>query len=445
MDAAGGHLSGLAAVSCNAAVLEPKQTVRSYAPGTKDDPITSSKVSDCVQGGVTWYGVFDMATIADQSRQDKAMSRDVPDAPEGQLLGCFGNKCKQEQIAAASPVTYVDRNDPPMLLIVGTEDTMVPYHQTLEMAEKLKAAGVKHELIVLPGINHSFIGKTPDQTRDANLKALAATFQFIDRTIGSASTANRRHQACDCAGESGVDAEPEHHLAQVEIAGVAGAASARLRDVSVEEEAHADVQRCRRRDNRFQAEGDEVQCLRASGTGNADGRRVTGQQRDRQVWVGLQEQAGGQIDADVFETCVDPHRDDVLFHRERDAAQDGAEAGARIDGQRRGDPELNLVRSAEVGAQCERFAAERTWADAHRTTRAPVRVRAVQGQLDSAPRERDWTIDDRLDLLGARGGTAEKNGNQCVGHAHPRFITEPSGTSIIGRIRQRPTHGQRDR
>jgi len=77
--------------------------------------------------------------------------------------------------------------------------------------------------------------------------------------------------------------------------------------------------------------------------------------------------------------------------------------------------------------------------------RAPVRVRAVQGQLDSAPRERDWTIDDRLDLLGARGGTAEKNGNQCVGHAHPRFMTEPSGTSIIGRIRQRPTHGQRDR
>ncbi|MGO8925717.1 MAG: hypothetical protein ACLQU3_02305 [Limisphaerales bacterium] len=59
------------------------------------------------------------------------------------------------------------------------------------MAEKLKAAGVEHELIVLPGINHSFIGKTPEQTRDANLKALDATFRFIDKTIGNASSTNK--------------------------------------------------------------------------------------------------------------------------------------------------------------------------------------------------------------------------------------------------------------
>jgi dipeptidyl aminopeptidase/acylaminoacyl peptidase len=132
-----------------------------------------------------------MATIAEQARQDKAMSRDVPDVPEWQLLGCFGNqKCSPGQIAEASPVTYVNRDSPPMLLIVGTEDKTVPYHQTLETAEKLKSAGVKHELIVLPGINHGFIGKTLEQTRDANLKALDATFRFIDETIGKASRTN---------------------------------------------------------------------------------------------------------------------------------------------------------------------------------------------------------------------------------------------------------------
>lgn len=119
------------------------------------------------------------------------MSRDVPEAPEWQLLGCFANECKPKQIAAASPVTYVDRKDPPMLLIVGTEDTTLPHQQTLEMAQKLNSAGVKHELIVLPDVNHSFIGKTPEQTRDANLKALAATFKFIDQTIGNAQSAKR--------------------------------------------------------------------------------------------------------------------------------------------------------------------------------------------------------------------------------------------------------------
>jgi acetyl esterase/lipase len=170
---AGGHLAALAAVSCNAAALEPAM------PG-------AAKASDCLQGAVAWYGVFDLATIAAQARRDKGLSRDVRDAPEWRLLGCFASKCKKGRIAAASPVTYVDGNDPPMLLIVGDADRTVPYHQTLEMADKLTAAGVSHDLMVLSGVGHSFIGNTPEQTRDANLKALDATFRFIDQTLGRA-------------------------------------------------------------------------------------------------------------------------------------------------------------------------------------------------------------------------------------------------------------------
>jgi acetyl esterase/lipase len=90
-------------------------------------------------------------------------------------------QCNPGQIAAASPVTYVEAKDPPMLLIGGT----VPCHQTLEMAERLKAAGVPHELMVIPGVDHVFIGKTPEETREANLKALDATFRFIDRTMNN--------------------------------------------------------------------------------------------------------------------------------------------------------------------------------------------------------------------------------------------------------------------
>lgn len=185
---AGGHLSGLAAVSCHVQAFAPEQSGSPIAADASSDPIVSSNVSDCVQGAVAWYGVFDMATIAEQAKQDKAMSRDVPDVPEWQLVGCFGNqKCSPAQIAEASPVSFVNHASAPMLLIVGSEDRTVPYHQTLEMADKLKSAGVKHELIVMPGVKHSLIGATPEQTRDANLKALDATFRFIDETIGNAS------------------------------------------------------------------------------------------------------------------------------------------------------------------------------------------------------------------------------------------------------------------
>jgi dipeptidyl aminopeptidase/acylaminoacyl peptidase len=78
-----------------------------------------------------------------------------------------------------------------MLLIVGNKDKTVPYHQTLEMEQKLKAAGVPTELIVIPNVDHVFIGNTLEQTRDATLKALAATFEFIDKVMSAATSHER--------------------------------------------------------------------------------------------------------------------------------------------------------------------------------------------------------------------------------------------------------------
>jgi acetyl esterase/lipase len=192
-ESAGGHLAGLAAVSCGAQALEPVQAIKIALPNAPGDvAATSHMISDCVQGAIPWYGVFDIATIAAQAKQDKAMSRDLPGAPEWKLLGCFASECKKGQIAAASPVTYVDAKSPPMLLIVGSEDKTVPYHQTLEMADKLKAAGAAPEVMVIPGVHHGFVGKTLEETRDANLKALDATLRFIDKTMKNDAPVSER-------------------------------------------------------------------------------------------------------------------------------------------------------------------------------------------------------------------------------------------------------------
>ena len=172
---AGGHLAALAGVSCGATGLEPEGATTPEA----------EKVSDCVQAIVAWFGVFDMATIQMQARGVSTMSREGREAPEWRLLGCYASECKGEQLAAASPISYADANDPPMLLIVGDSDELVPVKQTLDMTDKLKQIGVKNELIVLPGVGHGFVGKTESETREANLKALAATFAFFDSTIGT--------------------------------------------------------------------------------------------------------------------------------------------------------------------------------------------------------------------------------------------------------------------
>lgn len=195
-ESAGGHLASLVAVSCNVAALDDKDISTSIVLANRID------TSNCIQGSVAWYGVFDLATIAVQAREDNAMSRDDRDAPEWRMLGCFGPSCSQAQ-ATASPVSYVDPGDPPMLLIVGTEDKTVPYHQTLEMAEKLKSASVPHELIIIPEVDHLFIGKTQEQTRAANLQALDATFRFIDKVVKDSGEASKGSEKVDTRERSG--------------------------------------------------------------------------------------------------------------------------------------------------------------------------------------------------------------------------------------------------
>jgi acetyl esterase/lipase len=167
---AGGQLATLAAATCHVAALDP-------------DP-SETQVSDCVQGAIAWYAVFDFGTIAEQARKANAKSCDTPDAFEWQYLGCFGSACGPGPIALASPARQVDRGDPPMLLIAGTADALIPYAQTAEMNDALAAAGVRHELLAIPGVDHFFIGKTKAETREANLKALAATLRFIDAIFG---------------------------------------------------------------------------------------------------------------------------------------------------------------------------------------------------------------------------------------------------------------------
>lgn len=55
-----------------------------------------------------------------------------------------------------SPVTHVSPDDPPMLIIHGDADELVPIQQANLMIAKLKEAGVEAELITKPGAAHGW-------------------------------------------------------------------------------------------------------------------------------------------------------------------------------------------------------------------------------------------------------------------------------------------------
>ncbi len=162
---AGGHLAALAALSCGVGELDvPGQE---FAPG-----------SECVQAAAIWYGVFDFASLA-------AGRPGGSDGAAGLLLGCSG-PCTPAQYASASPLHYLDPADPPMLLIHGNDDVVVPVAQSHQAEQALRGAGVPVEAIYIPGVNHSFIGADLGTTTAATVQATNATFDFFHRVLGEA-------------------------------------------------------------------------------------------------------------------------------------------------------------------------------------------------------------------------------------------------------------------
>lgn len=71
------------------------------------------------------------------------------------------------------PVRKVSAEYPPTLLIHGTEDTDVPYEQSVAMAKELARHKVPHELVAVRGAGHGLAGGDKQLVDDAQEKALA--------------------------------------------------------------------------------------------------------------------------------------------------------------------------------------------------------------------------------------------------------------------------------
>ena len=148
----GGHLAALLGTSGGVSSLEGNG-------GSKGQ-------SSRVQAVCDWCGPSDLATFNQQCPPDGLLDIKTPDAPVTLLLGGTPEE-KAEKAKAASPVTYISKDDPPFLIIHTDGDKVVPIAQSEELLEKLKQAGVKVELIKQHGSEHNFFTKS---TMDAVVK-----------------------------------------------------------------------------------------------------------------------------------------------------------------------------------------------------------------------------------------------------------------------------------
>jgi acetyl esterase/lipase len=129
---AGGHLASLLALSNN-------NNVKAFYPNGKKPKFKINLVLD-------FYGPSDFLTLKGNDSKD-------PRSPITLLLGATVAD-RPDLAKRASPVIYIDKHDPPFLIVQGEKDESVNPDQSISLSDKLKKAGVKNELIIVPGAPH---------------------------------------------------------------------------------------------------------------------------------------------------------------------------------------------------------------------------------------------------------------------------------------------------
>lgn len=90
------------------------------------------------------------------------------------LVAGFDPVTQRRQLGRYCPVLLVHRRYPPTMMLHGDQDTDVPVEQSRQMAAELKRRGIEHELVILPGLPHSFDRAMDDAAvRDAFQKSIA--------------------------------------------------------------------------------------------------------------------------------------------------------------------------------------------------------------------------------------------------------------------------------
>ena len=142
----GGHLSSLAAAASGT-----KQT----AVGTEQIDLEGSvgaytDYSSRVNVAADWSGPVDLLHM------DCGKAMMMNPSPEQVLLGGVTKEDAPDKYRSLSVATYLDKNDPPIIVFHGTEDNVVPFCQGEQFSVALQDAGVKSEFYPVDGGGHGF-------------------------------------------------------------------------------------------------------------------------------------------------------------------------------------------------------------------------------------------------------------------------------------------------
>ncbi len=142
----GGHLSALAGSSGSV----KEKTAGTTSVQIEGDLGNYTGYSSSVNAVVNWFGPMDFQSM---DSCGSTMVHDAPDSPESILLGGpiqdNGEKCY-----LANPISYVDADDPPFLILHGDKDPLVPHCQSEALFNALQKVGVASQFLLVPEARH---------------------------------------------------------------------------------------------------------------------------------------------------------------------------------------------------------------------------------------------------------------------------------------------------
>jgi len=158
-NSAGGHLSAMAATTGE---------IKDY------DSDRWAGQSSAVQAAVIFYGPMDLSHRMDANAVNGSPGMSV----ESAFLG-FDAKdpANAEKVKKANPVAQISDKTPPMLIVHGTKDVVVPISESEDLYAALTAAKRPATFIRVEGAGHSF-GQV-----SSNPEVMAEVLAFFDRTL----------------------------------------------------------------------------------------------------------------------------------------------------------------------------------------------------------------------------------------------------------------------
>ena len=163
-DSAGGHLALMAGLT-------------GPGDGFDSDNCGDPRVSSKVQAIVDFFGPADLTSFRVPKESEPLLIRDYGWDSNQVLFNLLGSRDRSAPVfRQASPITYIDPADCPVLIFHGTADNLVSIEQSKALDRALAKAGVSHRLEIVEGEGHGWTGAKLE-------RSITQAIEFLDKIL----------------------------------------------------------------------------------------------------------------------------------------------------------------------------------------------------------------------------------------------------------------------